>query len=156
MVFDICKDAKAQKGSDVVTPPKKRYHALRLVMEAEQIGSGKGPRVWFPDGPERDLIMRFRNGEGTQEEFIAAYSSAAEKAAVLATNLPETTNVDPLEPLLVKCRREFLQIPSDAKGFNDVVGPESGNLMLRDQLSIFFFFFFCVVSYSFDFGLFVL
>lgn len=124
---------KAQKGSEAETPPKKRYHALRLVMEAERIGTGLGPRVWFDSGPDRDAIMRFRNGEGTQEEFLAVYTATAERAKALGHKLSASTNVDELEPLLVDLRREFLSPPSDGKAFDAAVGPTSGDAEIRDR-----------------------
>jgi hypothetical protein len=138
----LFKDAKAQKGSDPETPPKKRYHALRLVMEAVRIGSGMGPRVWFEDGAERDLIMNFRQGKGSQEEFMEAYSKAVEQATSLKDKLPPTTNVNQLEELLVSARLDYLRPPTDSKAFDEFIGRETGDKELRDRFCFVFFFFF--------------
>lgn len=102
------KYARAQKGDDhVETPPKKRYHSLRLVQEAARIARGEPPVVFWREGPDRDQILRFRAGHGTQQEFEDLFASFLAQASLATSQLPEHTDIDSLEPLIVQFRRDY-------------------------------------------------
>ncbi len=94
-----------KKGDEGVTPPKKRYHALRLAMEANRLAVGSGePRVWFEPGPERDELLGMRAGNGTEEEFLKRFESLLEPTRGNAHGYPATSDVTSMEPMLVRVR----------------------------------------------------
>ena len=96
--------AKSQKGDDAETLPKKRYHSLRLAFEGARIAEGLEPLVYL-EGPQRDLIMSFRQGQGTQAEFEKLFYDKIAVTKNRNVELRERTNVDELEPFLIELRR---------------------------------------------------
>ncbi len=122
--------AKSQKGDDEETPAKKRYHALRLVLEAKRIAQGLEPRVVW-EGEERELILSFRRGERSEAEFRAIFYEAVEAAKQPSAKLPEKTEVAQLEPLLVEARMAQMDALSGREELKSVIGDWRGDIALH-------------------------
>jgi hypothetical protein len=100
---------------------------------AQMLQTGLAPRVWFEEGSDRDTILRFRQGVGSEEEFLGLYNSACVSALAGCASLPATTNVNVLEPLLVEARVSYLQPPANSSPFKALIGSTSGSEVLRDR-----------------------
>lgn len=125
----------AQKGDEGVTAPKKRYHALRLAMEANRIAVGCGaPQVWFPPGPEREELLSMRaGGGGTEEEFLRRFNDLLEPTRSNVHGYPATSDVSSMEPMLVRVRMQQLErLPSPAQ-MSALVGDLHGDAALRQH-----------------------
>lgn len=127
--------AKSQKGDDAVTPLKKRYHAMRLALEANRIAVGVGtPLVFFPDGPERDWLLALRTNPDTmtQEAFVERFHQLLEPTRSNLHGYPPETDVAAMEPALVQLRMgQLAQLPQPVAVAMPVAGDEHGALAAR-------------------------
>ena len=101
--------AKSQKGDNEETPPKKRYHSIRLALEANRIARGLKPAV-FMEGEDRDMIMDFRKGLGTEKEFLEKFETLLKETYECKLEMPEKTDMNEreVEEKLIEMRRKCL------------------------------------------------
>jgi uncharacterized protein len=82
------------------------YHILRLAEDAKRIAKGLEPIVW-KEGPERDFLMKVRNGEFSWEDCKSYIDEAiASVEAEKPFNLPEEGDKQALSDWLVQVRLE--------------------------------------------------
>jgi predicted nucleotidyltransferase len=92
-------------------PGKRVYHILRLLYEAKRIVDGLEPIVWFPEGPERDELVKIRKEERTREETDQMINDLLEyiQSKQPWNNLPDEPDSKILEDWVIAARRENLK-----------------------------------------------
>jgi len=92
-------------------PGKRVYHIIRLLYETKRIVDGLEPIVWFPDGLERDELIKIRNEEKTREEIDQLINELFEyvQSKHPWDNLPDESDAKILEDWVIAARMENLQ-----------------------------------------------
>jgi predicted nucleotidyltransferase len=89
---------------------KNMMHCMRLIRMAQEIGAGKGIIVRRPDAQE---LLSIRRGEVDLENLIAMADQAILEMDSIFDNsdLPNKTNPELVNALLIHIRREFYNLP---------------------------------------------
>ena len=89
---------------------KNMMHCMRLIRMAQEIGAGKGIIVRRPDAQE---LLSIRRGEVDLENLIAMADQAILEMDSIFDNsdLPNKTNPELVNELLIHIRREFYNLP---------------------------------------------
>ncbi len=93
------------KGKGPTPVPKKFYHAIRLLKEAERIATGKWPQVWH-ENEDREYLLSIRRGERQVDDLLKEVNELKARADGLKSNLKETTDKDILSRWLIYLRRK--------------------------------------------------
>ena len=99
--------SKVKKGTSKKS--KKMYHVFRMIFECRRILNGGSPIVYFPDGEEREFIMKIRNDETDLLDLINIAERHVEELEEKedSSELPEKADSGPFDELLVEIRKGF-------------------------------------------------